>query len=1343
MKTLLLHFRLLALPILIVCVSACYTGHPPPPPPPPGGVVITSPVNGSAISSLSVIGGKFSVISLSSLQVSLVRASDGKAWDGSSWGGSGSTNLAVTDSGGGDWQTAPGVVFPLTLSPGSYVINLRWRSAGFGVTSASSFSVGTTAPPVRTAPIAWGYNGNGQLGTGAGPDVNVPANVTTTGALQGKLVAAVAAGAEHTLALTTEGKVYAWGLNTYGQLGNNSTTASNVPVAVDMMGALAGKTVVSIGTGDYHSFAVTNDGRVYAWGEGAFGKLGTGNTATVSTPAAVVASGALAGQFVLAVDGGNDYSVARTLSGKLFSWGRNNNGQLGTGNNTDSSVPVAVAGLAGKTIVEISCGNYHTLALTSDLTVYAFGYGGFGCLGNGSTANSNLPVLAGAGPLTGVNIVQISASLVNSLALDDTGTIHVWGSNTYHGLGNGTPTSTVSSIPLTVGGVLAGKVVNRIGTGWFSNYAFTGDSEMFVWGDNPNGNLAGGTTIPIGANAAVPTEVNVSSVLGVSNAVVGFAGGWVHAVMLVAGGAAPFPQISVEAKGNVLSSGATFAMGSNAIGTSNTVQFTLRNRGLADLNSIAVSSTGGAFSFTAVPATQVVPGAAITFNVTFNPATLGTSTGSLQIQSSDPTVPVFSVPLTGTGVPMGDLDTAFANANIVGAVSAAAVQADHNIVIGGTLVSINGVPQPYLGRLLADGTRDTSFAPTLDGPVTCIALQTDGKIIIGGGFTSVNGQPRSRIARLLANGALDTGFNPNAADGLVNTIVVQPNGSILVGGTFSKLGSASPSFLARVSSGGVVDPAFNPVLSNQVRCLALQEDGWIVIGGNFTTINGHSHARMGRVDPDGFEDTAFVANISNGLVYSIVVLPDDRIMAAGDFDTVNGTPRNKIVRMNRNGVVDSTFDPNVSGAGAVVSMGRQADGGTILGGSFGTVSGTSRASLARIDKNGTLDPNFTTTTDGTVNGIALQDDGRILVVGSYATLGGTTRGSVGRLRAQNAIQTIDTSFPHQVLWITEGSFPETQEATLEASTDGGATWTSYGSGVRLSAPLVGWQWFQQIIPLQGLLRLRAVARSGVNNSSSTIIEKIFTQTPPAQIEVSYLGAPLLSGDTTSLGPVQVGRSSLLALTIKNVGSSPLTGLLGASVLGADNVHFTIGGITGDSLAPGATMPLYVSFNPNSPGDHTAYLTIPANDPYLGSFYQALTGTGGLPLETWRAQRFGDSANAGMGADLADPDGDGRSNIFEYATGSDPSVVNGAILSVLRSSTDFKVIYTRNKAALADLNFVIEWTESLGAPNWVTTGVSPENVILDNGTIQTVEVTVPLGAGGISFARLKLTPIVLQ
>ena len=198
----------------------------------------------------------------------------------------------------------------------------------------------------------------------------------------------------HSCAIALNGRAYCWGSGNSGKLGNGSTASSRVPVAVNTSGVLAGKTIKQISAGENHTCAIASDNRAYCWGSNKNGQLGNGSTADSNVPVAVNMSGALAGKTIKQILAGGDHGCVVASDDKMYCWGLNNNGELGNNSSVNSSVPVAVntdGVLAGKTIRQMSAGFSSTCAVDSEYNMYCWGYNDNGQLGNNSTNNSRVP----------------------------------------------------------------------------------------------------------------------------------------------------------------------------------------------------------------------------------------------------------------------------------------------------------------------------------------------------------------------------------------------------------------------------------------------------------------------------------------------------------------------------------------------------------------------------------------------------------------------------------------------------------------------------------------------------------------------------------------------------------------------------------------------------------------------------------------------------------------------------------------------------------------------------------------------------------------------------------------
>ncbi len=315
---------------------------------------------------------------------------------------------------------------------------------------------------------AWGLNQNGRIGINVSDNsrYTVPQLVDTTSgsALAGKFVVALAAGDYHTLALCSDGTVVGWGGNSQGQLGTNNFNDAIRPVAVNTTSgtsALFGKTVVAIAAGGQHSVALCSDNTLAGWGTNTLGEVGDNTFTRRTTPRAVVNTGALAGKTIIAIEAGTNNSMALSSTGLVVTWGQSTT--LGNNSGIESPVPVNVdtsGALSGKTVVSIKTGGGHCVALCSDDTLVAWGTNDNGQLGDNSVSYRPVPTLvnraSGTSSLFGKTIRSISTGWRHTFALATDGSVSSWGTNQWGQLGNNsTSQSNVPTLANTTDGVSA------------------------------------------------------------------------------------------------------------------------------------------------------------------------------------------------------------------------------------------------------------------------------------------------------------------------------------------------------------------------------------------------------------------------------------------------------------------------------------------------------------------------------------------------------------------------------------------------------------------------------------------------------------------------------------------------------------------------------------------------------------------------------------------------------------------------------------------------------------------------------------------------------------------------
>jgi alpha-tubulin suppressor-like RCC1 family protein len=306
----------------------------------------------------------------------------------------------------------------------------------------------------------------------------------------------VATGAAHTCALAPSGQTYCWGLNAQGQLGDNTTTQRNTPVAVQQ-GAV---TFTSITAGNSFTCGLTSAGATYCWGYNGWGQLGDNTTTQRNTPVAVQQGGVA----FTSITAGLDHTCGLTGAGAAWCWGRNEYGRLGDNSVTRRLTPVAVQ-QGGVTFASISAGYAHTCGLTGAGQAYCWGLNYYGQLGDNTTTDRWTPVLVQQAAVT---FASIFASSSHTCGLTGAGAAWCWGFNGYGQLGDNTTTQ--RNVPTAVSG---GVIFTSITAGGYHTCGLTSAGAAYCWGYNGNGRLGDNTTTERHTPVAVSGGFNWSTVV--------------------------------------------------------------------------------------------------------------------------------------------------------------------------------------------------------------------------------------------------------------------------------------------------------------------------------------------------------------------------------------------------------------------------------------------------------------------------------------------------------------------------------------------------------------------------------------------------------------------------------------------------------------------------------------------------------------------------------------------------------------------------------------------------------------------------------------------------------------
>jgi alpha-tubulin suppressor-like RCC1 family protein len=333
----------------------------------------------------------------------------------------------------------------------------------------------------------FGSNSYGQLGDGTTTNKTTPTQILASGVSQ------IAAGLYHSMILKSDGSLHTFGYNSNGQLGDGTITNKTTPTQILASG------VSQITAGQYHSLILKSDGSLHTFGSNSNGQLGDGTTTQRNIPTQILASG------VSQIAAGQHHSLILKSDGSLHTFGMNTNGQLGDGTTTQRNIPTQILASG---VAQIAAGTSHSLILKSDGSLHSFGYNNYGQLGDGSTTQRNTPT-----QILASGVSQIAAGFYHSLILKSDGSLHTFGYNNQGQLGDGTNNNRTTPTQILASGV------SQIAAGRYHSLILKSDGSLHTFGYNNYGQLGDGTT----TQRNTPTQILASGVARLSEQPVPFA----------------------------------------------------------------------------------------------------------------------------------------------------------------------------------------------------------------------------------------------------------------------------------------------------------------------------------------------------------------------------------------------------------------------------------------------------------------------------------------------------------------------------------------------------------------------------------------------------------------------------------------------------------------------------------------------------------------------------------------------------------------------------------------------------------------------------------------------------
>ncbi len=418
------------------------------------------------------------------------------------WGYDGNGQLGI-EPGNHGYQA------PFIISTSSIPNNVKFIQVSAGYTH-------TCAITNQGSAYCWGADLFGALGNGLSiGDASQPFPINTSMVSGSKIFKQISAGYHHTCGVTTEGDCYCWGMNNKGQLGvDREISMSEIPLKISTKNLSDPKTLSFVSAGFTHSCGITTEGKVFCWGDNESGTLGNNSTENQSIVPVEVDTFMIEGsKEFISVSTGWRHTCGVSNDKIAYCWGGDYSGALGNGESEqDKSIPskVDTSTIVGdKTFTSISTGWYHICGVTSDHVIYCWGQNMFGQLGNGQVANSEVPIKIHDGNITGnKSMIQVYSGSTHTCGLSAENIAYCWGSDSEDQLGDGGIANySYIPTPLDTSEIKGSDEFLSISAGIDHTCGITIDNTAYCWGSNIFGKLGSG---PAYYTSQLPVLVDIT-----------------------------------------------------------------------------------------------------------------------------------------------------------------------------------------------------------------------------------------------------------------------------------------------------------------------------------------------------------------------------------------------------------------------------------------------------------------------------------------------------------------------------------------------------------------------------------------------------------------------------------------------------------------------------------------------------------------------------------------------------------------------------------------------------------------------------------------------------------------